>query len=354
MQRVAQTFTVVLVLALLGLLVWKTSHNSRRPDRERGRQPARRRRLPVHAPARRPPRHASASRGCAGKVVVLNFWQSYCPPCTHEAPVVSAAAKHWAGKGVVFVGVDEQDLPGAGDQVHARFDITYPVIADDGPLIGHYGVTGYPETFFIDKHGRVIPMPPNATGQVGHIIGAATPALLALGIRTALAPVKAAAMKPFVAVLAIAGPRLRPRLRVPLEQQRPSDADRRSRRLSSASTCHEPLDMSTSPLAMQMKKPTSASRSRPAGRPSRSRTTSSPTSARRCSPFRRRTASTCSPGCCRLPRSASAPSAVGTGAWVWSRNRRRRRRRGGGTPAGRALAPALELRVDQELARFDA
>ena len=103
----------------------------------------------------------------------------------------------------MFVGVDEQDLTGPATKFMKRFDITYPVIADDGPLIGHYGVTGYPETFFIDKHGRVIPLPPNATGQVGHIIGAATPALLDLGIRTALAPVKAAAMKPFAAVLAI-------------------------------------------------------------------------------------------------------------------------------------------------------
>ena len=51
------------------------------------------------------------------------------------------------------------------------FDINYPVISDDGPLIGHYGVTGYPETFFIDRHGRVIPLP---SGQVGHIIGPAT------------------------------------------------------------------------------------------------------------------------------------------------------------------------------------
>ena len=51
--------------------------------------------------------------------------------------------------------------PGPATAFMRRFHITYPVIADDGPLIGHYGVTGYPETFFIDKHGRVIPLPPN-------------------------------------------------------------------------------------------------------------------------------------------------------------------------------------------------
>ena len=185
MQRVAQTFTVVVVLSLLGLLVWKTTHNSAgRIASEVDSQ-----HIVAAYPFDRPlvghPGSISLS-GLRGRVVVLNFWQSYCPPCTHEAPVVAAAAKHWAGKDVVFVGVDEQDLSGPATKFMKRFDITYPVIADDGPLIGHYGVTGYPETFFIDKHGRVIPLPPNATGQVGHIIGAATPALLALGIRTAL------------------------------------------------------------------------------------------------------------------------------------------------------------------------
>ena len=110
-----------------------------------------------------------------GKVVVLNFWQSYCPPCTHEAPVVSASRRRTGrGKDVVFVGVDVQDLRGPAPKFMKRFDITYPVISDDGPLVGHYGVTGYPETFFIDRNGRVVPLPPNTSGQVGHIIGAAT------------------------------------------------------------------------------------------------------------------------------------------------------------------------------------
>ena len=107
---------------------------------------------------------------------MLNFWQSYCPPCTAEAPVVSADARSGGpSKNVVFVGVDEQDLSGPATKFMQRFHITYPIIADDGPLIGHYGVTGYPETFFIDRRGRVIPLPPNSTGQVGHIIGGGDP-----------------------------------------------------------------------------------------------------------------------------------------------------------------------------------
>ena len=186
MQKAAQLASVVVVLALLGLLVWKTTHN------KTGRlasvvdsghvYPA----FPFSG--RRVGAAGTVSLAALrGKVVVLNFWQSYCQPCTAEAPVVSAVSKTWAAKNVVFVGIDEQDLSGPATKFMKRFHITYPILADDGPLIGHYGVTGYPETFFIDRHGRVIPLPPNTTGQVGHIVGAATSALLDLGIKTALA-----------------------------------------------------------------------------------------------------------------------------------------------------------------------
>lgn len=185
LRRGAQIVAVVLVLALLGLLVYDVSHSATgRIAAEVDSQ---------HAVAAwsfiRPRVGAPGSVNLAAyhgkKVVVLNFWQSYCPPCTHEAPVVSAAYRQWAKHGVVFIGVDEQDLPGPATAFMRRFHISYPVVADDGPLIGHYGVTGYPETFFIDKRGMVVPMPPT-DGQVGHIIGAATPATLAAGIRAAM------------------------------------------------------------------------------------------------------------------------------------------------------------------------
>jgi cytochrome c biogenesis protein CcmG/thiol:disulfide interchange protein DsbE len=185
MQRLAQIGSVAVVLLLLGVLLWKTTHNKTGKIASEVDSQHIIKAYPFDS-NRVDTSGKLTLASLHGKVVVLNFWQSYCPPCTTEAPVVSAVSKRWMGKSVVFVGVDEQDLPGPATKFMDRFHITYPIIADDGPLVGHYGVTGYPETFFIDKRGRVIPMPP-LDNQVGHIIGAATPALLNLGIKTALA-----------------------------------------------------------------------------------------------------------------------------------------------------------------------
>ncbi len=184
MRRAAQAVTVVVVLMLLGLLAYRVFHNPPgiAPKIAKGQI------VPAYPFSRKlvgkPGTVSLAS--LRGKVVVLNFWESYCAPCTHEAPVVAATAKSWAGKPVVFVGVDEQDLTGPATKFMKRFHITYPVISDDGPLIGHYGVTGYPETFFIDRRGNVIPLPKNPEGAVGHIVGPATRQLLDLGIRNAM------------------------------------------------------------------------------------------------------------------------------------------------------------------------
>jgi cytochrome c biogenesis protein CcmG/thiol:disulfide interchange protein DsbE len=180
MRRAAQGLAVSAVLGLLALLVWDVAHQS-------GGKVARavdRGKVIVAPPWTRNRVDTDGTLSLAslrGKVVVLNFWQSYCAPCTREAPAISAASKHWAGKDVVFVGVDEQDLRGPALKFMKRFDITYPVVADDGPMVGHYGVTGYPETFFIDRRGRVVPAVPG-----GHIIGPATVEILSQGIRNAL------------------------------------------------------------------------------------------------------------------------------------------------------------------------
>ena len=175
-RRSLQGVAVALVLGLLALLIWKVVHNPSSPV-IRAEQSDAIVAAPPFTKARVDTTGTLSLASLRGKVVVLNFWQSYCAPCTAEAPTLAAGAKHWAGKGVVFVGVDEQDLHAPALKFLRRFGITYPIVADNLSLTGHYGVTGYPETFFIDRRGRVIPP---------HVIGGVTTKTLDAGIERAL------------------------------------------------------------------------------------------------------------------------------------------------------------------------
>lgn len=92
-----------------------------------------------------------------GKVVVLNFWASWCyPACYEEAPVLERAWRTWRDKGVVVIGVDIQDTTEKGRKFIADFGLTFPNARDiTGKVSIDYGVYGVPETFFIDRRGRI-------------------------------------------------------------------------------------------------------------------------------------------------------------------------------------------------------
>ncbi len=91
-----------------------------------------------------------------GKVVVINFWASWCIPCRTEAPALQATWERYKDKGVLFVGVDYTDTDDNARAFIKEFGITYP----NGPDIGikiftAYRVQGVPETFIIDQQGNV-------------------------------------------------------------------------------------------------------------------------------------------------------------------------------------------------------
>ncbi len=91
-----------------------------------------------------------------GKVVFLNFWASWCPPCRAEARTLEAASRKYREQGVVFVGVNIQDKEESARAFLDEFGITYPNGLDRGARIAiDYGVWGLPETFFIDRDGRI-------------------------------------------------------------------------------------------------------------------------------------------------------------------------------------------------------
>ena len=91
-----------------------------------------------------------------GKVVFLNFWASWCPPCRAEAALLEQAWQHYKDRGVVFIGVDIQDTEKAGRGFLREFAISYMNGRDPKNRIAiDYGVYGIPETFFIDQDGRI-------------------------------------------------------------------------------------------------------------------------------------------------------------------------------------------------------
>lgn len=95
-----------------------------------------------------------------GKVVVLNVWGSWCPPCRKEAPVLKKVSQDVGGKDVVFVGIDTRDSDAAAKAFLDNIGLTYANVVDpDGELLlafkGELNPNAIPSTLVLDKQGRV-------------------------------------------------------------------------------------------------------------------------------------------------------------------------------------------------------
>ena len=154
LRLAAQGAAVAVVVALLGLLVWKVSRGESEVTTTlaRGGTPT----APAFELERLDGSGTLTLESLRGKTVVLNFWASWCGPCKEETPLLEEGWKRWRNRDVVFVGVDVKDFRGDARAFLARYDVTYPNVYDGkGSTVGRYGVTGFPETYFIDASGKV-------------------------------------------------------------------------------------------------------------------------------------------------------------------------------------------------------
>ena len=91
------------------------------------------------------------------KILMIDFWSSWCPPCRQEAPLLSQIYTEYKGKPLEFIGIaiwdQETDIASFVNQ----FNVSYPTIVDKrGRIAIDYGVTGIPEKYFVDRNGTLL------------------------------------------------------------------------------------------------------------------------------------------------------------------------------------------------------
>lgn len=140
------------VLALLALLLYGLRNN---PSIETGGV------VPLNRPA---PDFAVETVGgqqvrlseLRGKVVVLNIWASWCLPCQEESVAINQSFARFGGPDVVFVGLAYNDDDEQVRKFVRKYQVPYGVALDpEGRIFIDYGATGVPETFLIDREGRL-------------------------------------------------------------------------------------------------------------------------------------------------------------------------------------------------------
>ncbi len=147
MKRKLQTGAVLVFIA--GLLILFAHSDYRQGEPSLAGRPARGFSFQLDGK----PAHLSDLRG---KVVVLNFWATWCPPCVEEAPSLNQLQQAISSRGGVVLGISVDEDASAYVQFLRTYRINFPTDRDpDRKVAGEYGSSMYPETYVIDREGNI-------------------------------------------------------------------------------------------------------------------------------------------------------------------------------------------------------
>ncbi|MDR2055489.1 MAG: TlpA family protein disulfide reductase [Desulfovibrio sp.] len=91
-----------------------------------------------------------------GKVIAINFFATWCPPCRAEIPELSRAVREYAGKDVIFIGLSLDEEPDNVESFVKKMGINYPVYMAGRDITGAYRVSGIPHNAFYAKNGLLM------------------------------------------------------------------------------------------------------------------------------------------------------------------------------------------------------
>jgi thiol-disulfide isomerase/thioredoxin len=154
-RQMGAQLAVAVVTFLLVLLLWMLTHSNGgvAAALERGKTPV----APSFALKSLSGSGSIKLDTCGGRVIVVNFWASWCGPCRAETPALNRAWQHWKSHLVTFIGVDTRDAKADGRSFTHGTHISYSVGYDgSGRTARTYGVGALPATFVISPRGRVV------------------------------------------------------------------------------------------------------------------------------------------------------------------------------------------------------
>ena len=150
----------IAVICVLGALVALLAYGLAQNEPDRGVEEALARGERKDAPALELPILGGAGKAALadyrGQVVVLNVGAAWCDPCRDESPVLQRWHRRMKARGGTVLGVDMLDVTGRAQDFIDEYGLTYPMLKDkDGEGLERFGVVQYPETFVIDRQGRI-------------------------------------------------------------------------------------------------------------------------------------------------------------------------------------------------------